>query len=280
MQAGTLYVVATPIGNLEDLSPRAARVLNTVDLIACEDTRHTRKILTHFSIQTSTTSYHEHNEESKAPILLGQLLEGKNIAIVSDAGTPLLSDPGYRLVRFCRQKGVPVLPIPGPFAGVAACSVSGLPTDQVLFVGFLGARAVAQRQELERLVAVPATLVFYLAPHRLGQTLERIARVLGDREAYIVREMTKIHETSSWGTLKSLAREAAAEKPRGEYTLVVRGGDGAGAASRLGTGLDVAAYVTGLVQTRGMSKKDAIKLASRQLGLPKREVYGALIPKA
>ena len=272
--AGTLYVVATPIGNLEDLSPRAVRVLSSVDLIACEDTRHTRRLLTHFSIQTPTTSYHEHNEESKASILLDQLLEGKQIALVSDAGTPLLSDPGYRLVRSCRHEGVPVLPIPGPFAGAAACSVSGLPTDQVLFVGFLGGRAAAQRQELERLKAVPATLVFYLAPHRLRQTLERIFRILGDREAYLVREMTKLHETGSWGTLHSLATEAAGVKPRGEYTLVVKGADASGAAKELGGEIDVAAYVTGLVQTRGMSKKEAIKLVSRQLRLPKREVYG------
>lgn len=272
-EAGTLYVVATPIGNLEDLSPRAVSVLSSVGLIACEDTRHTRKLLERYSIQTPTTSYHEHNEPSKAQVLVEQLRKGREIALVSDAGTPLLSDPGYRLVRECRKRGIRVLPVPGPFAGAAACSSSGLPTDEILFVGFLPDRASAQRKKLERWTTVSATLVFYLAPHRLSETVRRIAEILGDREAFLVREMTKIHETGYWGSLATIASDLATEKPRGEYTLVVRGVE-----SRLRDyTIDLPAYVSGLVHHRGLTKKDAIKKVSAELQLPKREVYDSLL---
>ncbi|MGW8179019.1 MAG: 16S rRNA (cytidine(1402)-2'-O)-methyltransferase [bacterium] len=275
--SGTLYVVATPIGNLEDLSPRAVRILNEVDLIACEDTRHTRKLLDHFSIRTSTTSYHEHNEGSKAPVLMKQLQKGENLALVSDAGTPLLSDPGYRLVRSCRQAGIEALPIPGPFAGAAACSVAGLPTDEILFAGFLPDRVTAQRKELKHLSAERATLVIYLSPHGLKKTLKRISEILGDREACLVRELTKIHETGRWGLLESIVEEIAEEKPRGEYTLVVRGRDTSLSPGSRSENFDIDAYVHGLIHRRGLSKKEAIKLAAIQLRLPKREVYKVLV---
>jgi 16S rRNA (cytidine1402-2'-O)-methyltransferase len=251
--------------------------MQTVDLIACEDTRHTRKLLAQFSISTLTSSYHEHNEESKALLIREQLMAGKDVALVSDAGTPLLSDPGYRLVRLCRQSRIPVLPVPGPFAGAAACSASGLPTDEILFVGFLPTRASVQRSKLERLSGVQATLVFYLAPHRLQQTLERITEILGDRDAYLVREMTKIYETSHWGTLSAVAEEVSAGKPRGEYTLVVTGAGETAPVKRREDDFDIAAYVAGLIQRRGLSKKEAMKVAAAHLGIPKREVYGLMI---
>jgi len=270
-------VVATPIGNLEDLSPRAVRILNEVDIIACEDTRHTRKLLAHFSIRTPTTSYHEHNEDSKTAVLLDRLRKGENLALVSDAGTPLLSDPGYRLVRSCREAGIEVLPIPGPFAGAAACSVAGLPTDEVLFAGFLPDRATAQRKELKYLAAEQATLVFYLSPHSLQKTLKRILEIFGDREAYLVRELTKIHETGRWGFLESIIEEIAEEKPRGEYTLVIEGQDGSLSPSSHKEDLDIDSYVHGLIHRRGLSKKEAIKLAAIHLGLPKRDVYKVLV---
>jgi 16S rRNA (cytidine1402-2'-O)-methyltransferase len=277
LEPGVLYVVATPIGNLEDLSPRAVKILNAVDLIACEDTRHTRKLLIQYSVQTPTTSYHEHNEASKALILVEKLVGGQSLALVSDAGTPLLSDPGYRLVRHCRQNGILVSPIPGPFAGAAACSVSGLPSDEVLFVGFLPDKAKAQRRSLERLASKKATLVIYVAPHRLRQTLKRISERMGDREAYLVREMTKIYEASYWGTVATIAADLADESPRGEYTLVMRGAtEQTGPGSRADD-LDIAAYVTGLIHHRGLSKKEAIKAACADLGLSKREVYESTI---
>jgi 16S rRNA (cytidine1402-2'-O)-methyltransferase len=271
---GELFVVATPIGNLEDLSPRALRILKSVDLIACEDTRHTRKLLTHFGIKTPTTSYHEHNEAQKARSLLDKLQQGDSIALVSDAGTPLLSDPGFRLVRGCRDAGLPVRPIPGPFAGAAALSIAGLPSDRFLFAGFPPTRVSVFERELEGLSLIGASLVFYLSPHRAAKNLETILKVLGNRAALLVREMTKLHETSYHGNLESILETISEEKPRGEYTLVVQG---AAAGPEGGIVIDVAAYVEGLVTTRGLAKKAAIKQAAKELGISRREVYGAVI---
>lgn len=217
---GTLYVVATPLGNLGDLSPRAAATLAEADLIACEDTRHTRKLLSHLGIHQPTTSYHEHNEVAKAAELLAQLQQGKSIALVSDAGTPLISDPGFRLVRLCHQQKIPVVPIPGPSAAVAALSICGLPTDRFFFAGFLPRRAAACRKELERLAPLDATLVFYLSPHALLVTLKSIADILGNRHAFLIREMTKVYETSYSGSLLSIIEEVEKTSARGEYTLV------------------------------------------------------------
>ena len=215
---GILYVVATPLGNLEDLSPRAVKTLKEVDLIACEDTRHTRKLLTHFAIETPTTSYHEHNEEAKALALITQLQEGKCIALVSDAGTPLLSDPGHRLVHSCRENEIPVYPIPGPSAATAALSVSGLPAHRFLFIGFLPRRAGLQREGLKAISQEESTLLIYLPPHGLLPTLKRIVEILGDRRAFLIREMTKLHETHYFGRLKELLARLEKERARGEYT--------------------------------------------------------------
>ncbi|HUG42651.1 MAG TPA: 16S rRNA (cytidine(1402)-2'-O)-methyltransferase, partial [Acidobacteriota bacterium] len=217
--AGTLYVVATPIGNLDDLSQRARTILSEADWIACEDTRRTRKLLNHFAIATATVSYHEHNEEERAAELLDRLIGGDTIALVSDAGTPLVSDPGYRLVRRCHECGVPVIPVPGPSAAVAALSVSGLPSDRFLFVGFLPKKAAARREELLQIASVSATLILYLPPHRLARSLLEIEEALGDREAFLIREMTKLHETSLRGSLSEIRAQASLEAARGEYTL-------------------------------------------------------------
>ncbi len=272
--SGTLYVVATPIGNLTDLSPRAADTLREVDLIACEDTRHTRKLLTYFGIATPTGSYHEHNERTRTPVLLRQLADGKSVALVSDAGTPLLSDPGFRLVRACRQSGIRVVPVPGPFAGAAAVSVSGLPTDRVLFLGFPSERTRALESELKGLRDCRATLVFYLAPHRLHRQLDTFRKVLGDRQAFLVREMTKLHEEARFGTLDQLRKTTAELEARGEYTLVV---EGAPDSVRPALQIDTAAYVAGLTGLRGLPKREAMKKASQELGVPRSEIYRACV---
>src|SRR5262245_49093234 len=180
---GTLYVVATPIGNLRDISHRALDTLRAVDLIACEDTRHTIKLLNHFEIQKPLESYHDFNEETKARQLITKISKGMNVALVSDAGTPAISDPGYRLVRACRENGIPVIAIPGPNAAVAALSASGMPSDEFLFVGFLPAKSNARREKLDTLRHILATLIFYEAPHRIEETLKDLLDVLGDREA-------------------------------------------------------------------------------------------------
>ncbi len=271
---GILYVVATPLGNLEDLSPRAARTLGEVDLIACEDTRHTQNLLNHFGIRTRTLSYHEHNEDARASELLNRLKDGTNIALVSDAGTPLISDPGFRLVAACRNDGVPVIPVPGPSALTAAISVCGLPTDRFLFVGFLPRRAAARREELKRFAELDASLVIYAAPHNLRDTLLLIKETLGSRTVFVIREITKIYESSHFGLIEEVIAASDKEPPRGEYTIVVGPGEGQpGAVGTAPSRIDALAYVEGLIATRGLSRKDAVRVAAEQLGLNKRELY-------
>lgn len=267
---GYLYVVATPLGNLEDFTLRAQRILKEVDLIACEDTRRTKKLLSHFSIQTGCTSYHEHNEETKTPHLLRLLEKGKNIALVSDAGTPLLSDPGYRLVLGCRDRGISVYPVPGPAAVTAALSVSGLPTDRFVFVGFLPRRTAQRRSRLQEIFQFDATLLFYLSPHGLAATLKQILEVLGNRRAFLIREMTKIHESHHFGTLREILETIQGSPSRGEYTLVVEGQPAKGTPT---IPLDILAYVAGLIQLHGITQKEAIRRAAHELGIPKRQVY-------
>ena len=217
---GTLYVVATPIGNLGDISKRALEVLNEVDLIACEDTRQTIKLLNHFGIQKPLTSYHEFNEEKKAGELLSRLNNDRSVAIVSDAGTPAISDPGYRVVRLCRERGVPVIAIPGPNAAITALSVSGLPSDEFMFAGFPPAKKNARREKLMSLANVRCTLIFYEAPHRIDDMLEDMQDVLGDREVSIAREITKVHEEHLFGKLSQLRPQV---KALGEFVIVVAG---------------------------------------------------------
>jgi 16S rRNA (cytidine1402-2'-O)-methyltransferase len=219
---GTLYLVATPIGNLEDLSPRALRVLKEARLIAAEDTRVTRKLLAHFGLHTPLTSYFEHNKLTKLDAILGALSEG-DVALVSDAGTPALNDPGYELVRAALETGHPVCPVPGPSAPVAALVASGLPTDAFLYLGYLPRKSPERRELLERVATQPYTLIFLEAPHRLLESLADLSAVLGDREAAVARELTKVHEEIWRGTLAEARVHFSKNKPRGEFTLVVAG---------------------------------------------------------
>src|SRR6202163_4615256 len=222
---GCLYLVATPIGNLEDITLRALRVLKEADLIACEDTRQTQKLLQHYAIHKEMVSYHAHNELTRAPELVIQLEEGAQVALVSDAGTPVVSDPGHRLVVLCLRHHIPVVPIPGPSAFVAALAASGLPSDEFLFVGFLPPRAGARRKKLDALKAEPRAIVLYEAPHRLVETLADAAEILGPRTAVVAREITKIHEEFLRGNLNELRDAARQRAPRGEITLLIGPGE-------------------------------------------------------
>ena len=217
---GALVIVATPIGNLSDISARALDALRSSDLIACEDTRQTLKLLNHYGIQKPLVSYHDFNEEKKAAELGHKILSGSNVALVSDAGTPGVSDPGYRLVRYCREQGLKIIPVPGPNAAITALAASGLPSDEFLFVGFLPSKAAARREKLESLRLQHATLIFYEAPHRIESMLTDLLQILGDREACIARELTKLHEESLFGRLSELVGKV---KALGEFVIVVGG---------------------------------------------------------
>lgn len=227
-KVGTLYVVATPIGNLGDLSPRAQETLRQVGLIAAEDTRHSAGLLRHFGIATTMISLHEYNERRQAELLIARCREGLSVALISDAGTPLISDPGYRVVRQARQAGIPVVPVPGPCALVAALSVAGLPSDRFVFEGFLPAKANARYTRLLPLADETRTLIFYEAPRRLQETIQAMAEVFGpDREAVIARELTKLYEAVHEGTFSALLAWAkqAPESDRGELVLLVHGAE-------------------------------------------------------
>jgi 16S rRNA (cytidine1402-2'-O)-methyltransferase len=217
---GALVIVATPIGNLSDISPRALEALRTADLIACEDTRQTLKLLNHFGIQKPLVSYHDFNEEKKAAELGERIRSGSRIALVSDAGTPGISDPGYRLVRYCRDHGLTVLSIPGPNAAIAALAASGLPSDEFFFVGFLPPRKTARREKIESLRSVSATLIFYESPHRIEGTLTDLLEILGDREVCVARELTKLHEEFLFGKLSEISGKV---KSLGEFVIVLSG---------------------------------------------------------
>jgi len=268
MTPGTLYVVATPLGNLEDMTLRALRVLREVALIACEDTRRTAHLLRAHGIVTPTTSYFEHNERWKGERILAALREGKDVALVSDAGTPAISDPGYRLVRDARAASIPVLPVPGPSAAVAALSVSGLPTDRFLFVGFLPGRAAPRRRALQDLAASAETLVFYESPVRAVEALGDMLAAFGDREAFLCREATKLHEEYLRGRLSELRRSLESrESVKGELVVIV-----AGAGPAAVTEEPVEEIYARLV-AEGRTRREAVKEAARAAGLPAREVY-------
>jgi 16S rRNA (cytidine1402-2'-O)-methyltransferase len=271
---GTLYVVATPLGHLEDVTLRALRVLRDAALIACEDTRRTRGLLQAHRITTPTTSYFEHNERWKGERILEALREGRDVALVSDAGTPGISDPGYRLVRDARAEGLPVVPVPGPSAAVAALSVSGLPTDRFRFVGFLPARTAARREALRGLTAATETLVFYESPVRVTAMLDEAEEVLGDREAFLFREATKVHEEYVRGRLSALrALLRGRGTVRGEIVLVV-----AGAAAAAHSAEAPEAVFARLI-AGGRTRREAVKETARVVGLPAREVYKRVLPR-
>ena len=221
MTPGTLYVVATPIGNLEDLTLRALRVLKEADLIACEDTRRTRALLSHFGVHASVTSYFEHNKLAKGEVLLRALREGKSVALVTDAGTPGISDPGFMIVRQARDAGIAVVPIPGPSAVVAALSAAGVPGDRFVFEGFLPVKPGRRLHRLEALRALGTTVVCYESPHRIVAALEAIAQVFGDAEIVVARELTKQFEEIVRDTPARLAGRFSSGRARGEFTLVI-----------------------------------------------------------
>jgi 16S rRNA (cytidine1402-2'-O)-methyltransferase len=270
-----LYLVATPIGNLEDITLRALRVLKEVSLIACEDTRHTRKLLDHFSIHKPTISYHDHNELVRAEELVARLLSGVSIALVTDAGTPGISDPAYRLVVAAIEHNVPVIPIPGATAMIAGLIASGLPTDAFLFIGFLPAKRNARRDKLDAVRMVRETLVLYEAPHRIRETLSEAQSVLGNRQAALAREITKLHEQFLRGTLAEISAQLQTQEPRGEMTLVIAGA-GEIAEQRLP---DTEALTVQLEQLMdsGRSRNDALKQLAKMRGLSKKEAYRLLL---
>jgi len=266
---GTLYIVATPIGNLEDMTLRAIRLLKEADLIAAEDTRHTKHLLDRYRIETQLTSYHDHNKEEKAPVLVARLLDGKNIALVSDAGTPGISDPGYFLINLAIDQRIPVVPVPGATAAIAALSVSGMPTDRFVFEGFLPARHMARIKRLQDLATEDRTLIFYEAPHKVLAATQDMLEVLGDRRAVFTRELTKIHEETIRGTLSEILKHLQTGSLKGEFTIIVHGAS----SEPLMQDIDAAEYLKNLIIHRGLSRKDAVAAAAKELGLPKKELY-------
>jgi len=273
---GCLYLVATPIGNLEDITLRAVRILKEADVIACEDTRQTQKLLRHYGIRKEMVSYHEHNELTRSPELVIELEQGAKIALVSDAGTPGISDPGHRLVTLCLRHHIPVVPIPGPSALVAALAASGLPTDEFLFVGFLPPRSGARRKALDTLKAESRTLIFYEAPHRVVETLADASDILGPRPAVIAREVTKLHEEFLRGPLPELLETARKHAPRGEITLLIGAGDPQ-TQQQADSRVSLKQRVEQLEAEAGVDRKAALKQAARERGLGKREAYKQLL---
>jgi len=273
-EAGILFLVATPIGNLEDISLRAVRVLREADLVAAEDTRHTSKLLHHYDIRRPTTSLHEHNEQEKVPALVAQLRAGSRIALVTDAGTPAVSDPGFRLVRAAIDAGIRVEAIPGPSAVLAALILSGLPTDSFLFAGFPPPKSAARRAWFADLAGERRTLVFFEAPHRIRETLADALAALGDRQASIGRELTKLHEEVIRGPLSSLPDRVG--EPRGEFTVVVAGKDDADGVSKEEVSDNQLLMEFGHLTESGAGRREAIsELASRH-GLRSRDVFAAI----
>jgi 16S rRNA (cytidine1402-2'-O)-methyltransferase len=272
--SGTLYLVATPIGNLEDLTFRARRVLADADVIACEDTRHARLLLAHYGITTPLLSYHEQNEQGRAADLIRRLSAGEDVALISDAGTPALSDPGFPLIRDAIRAGITVVAVPGPSAALAALTVAGLPTDRFVFLGFLPRRSGERVRALEAVRALPWTLVIYEAPHRVTAVVHDLLAVLGDRRLAAARELTKRFEEVFRGTVSELQAHLAVHRPRGEFTLVVEGASGNVSAAFAPAA--ASAQMRALLRS-GRSPKEAVAELMRTAGLPRREAYRVLL---
>lgn len=264
---GKLYLVATPIGNLQDITRRAVETLRTADIIACEDTRHTRKLLNHLGIRTPLVSYHEHNEVERSAELAARLNSGGSVAVVSDAGTPGISDPSFRIVQTAIEIGAEVIPIPGPVALINAVVASGLPADSFFFGGFLPSRKAERRRRLDELAEIPATLIFYESPHRIAATLRDALEILGDREAVVARELTKMHEQFHRGKLSELEFSATA---KGEIVLLIERQRDATRPARTTKALsDRVAEL----EAEGVDGKAALKQAAREFGISKSEAY-------
>jgi 16S rRNA (cytidine1402-2'-O)-methyltransferase len=269
LKPGTLYIVGTPIGNLEDITFRAVRILQTVDFIAAEDTRHTGRLLHHFQIATPQISYHDHNRHSRTPELLERLRQGKTIALVTDAGMPGISDPGYELARDCAEIGIPVVPVPGPSAAIAALTASGLPSDRFVFEGFLPAKPQLRRTQLEILKTEPRTLIFYEAPHRLRQMLQDLT-VLGEtRQIVLARELTKLHEEIWRGTIAEAIAHYRDREPQGEFTLVLAGAE---LTQPVLSEAAIKAELQSLLN-QGLSRSEASRQLAQQTALPRRQLY-------
>ena len=287
---GALYLVATPIGNLEDISLRALRILREATVIAAEDTRRTRKLLTHHRIPGRLVSLHEHNERARTPVLVRRLLAGDSVALVSDAGTPGVSDPGAALVRAAAEAGVPVVPVPGASAVLAALAASGLPAEPATFLGFLPPGRTERRRALQSVRSLPHTLVVFEAPHRLRSTLGELLEALGDRRIAVARELTKIHEEVYRATLSEAVGRFSAHPPRGEFTLVIEGAPSGGQAGAAGEDADAAEVRSGRVadpgqaretaraalvraSAEGCSTRESVRRAVEASGLRRNEVY-------
>lgn len=269
---GTLYLCATPIGNLEDMTPRALRMLREADYIAAEDTRHTRQLLTHFEIHGTLISYHEHNKEKQGPLLLEYLRSGKNIALVSDAGFPGISDPGELIAKQCIDEGIPVVPVPGANAALTALVASGLTSTPFFFGGFLPKSKKNRREKLEEWAHIPATMVLYEAPHRIVEVLGDIEAAWGDRRMTMARELTKVHEEFFRGTVSTCRAHLAENPPRGEFVLVIEAGE-LQKTEPQGDPLDA---VKALME-QGTPKKEALAQIAKAYKVPKRELYNRLL---
>lgn len=273
MQTGTLYLCATPIGNLDDITVRTLNTLKECDLIACEDTRHSLKLLNHFDISKPLTSYFEHNKKEKGAYIISELKQGKNVALVTDAGTPAISDPGEDLVKMCIDDGIRVVPVPGCVALINALIISGQYTGRFAFEGFLSMNKKSRREHLESASKDSHTLIFYEAPHKLTRTLADMYKYFGNRRISIVRELTKIHEECMVTTLEDAIKYYEDNQPKGEYVLVIEGKSQDDDTSNDNEVVsDPKEYVISLMQS-GTDKKTAIKMAAKALGISKREVY-------
>ena len=274
---GCLYLVATPIGNLEDITLRALRILREADQIACEDTRHTRKLLEHYDIHKPLVSYHEHNEMTRAAELLISLEQGAKIALVTDAGMPVVSDPGFQLVSLCRRHQIRVVPVPGPSALLGALSASGIASDGFVFVGFLPSRQGERRRALDRLRLEDRTTILYEAPHRLEDCLADALEILGDRPGCLAREITKLHEEFQHGRLSQLLELARENPPRGEITLVLGPPENRAAGTLREATVSLAQRVDELIRQAKLDRKDALKLVARERGLTRRAAYQEML---
>lgn len=268
-KSGILYIVSTPIGNLEDITLRALNILKAVRIIASEDTRHTQKLLYHYDIHTPQTSYHDHNKEEKGEILISKLKEGDDVALVSDAGTPGISDPGYYLIKRAIEEDIKVTPIPGPTAPIAALSISGLPTDSFIFEGFLPAKKMARQKRLKKLLTEGRTIILFEAPHRIPASLKDIKEIMGDRRIVVTRELTKVFEEVIRGRVSEVIKRVEGKGMKGEITIILEGSTGKEEVDTL----NLQDYLKMLIKDKGLSLKDAVSRVSKDLNIPRNRVY-------